>query len=273
MRRSNQHINVLIRTTGGSGSVEPTQSNTKRDLFVCLRDASLEPARRRLLRAEAIERHLAFVEHCARDMNLDGNQREDVLQAGREGLIHAVDRFDPDRGIPFVAFARPTITGEMLRYLRDSGSSIRLPRRHRDITHAARASEEHLRRTLGREPRRRDVAQFLGMALGEVDAAFAAEDACAVLTLQPFRPESGEEAVAETSRDGCVDRYLENLPDRIDLETALARLTPVERRIIHLYIYEGYSQTQIGARLGMSQVQVSRTFQRSMRQIKAALAP
>lgn len=251
--------------------MESTHGDNRRDLFACLRDASLEPARRRQLRAEIIERHLAFVEHCARDMNL-GNQRDDVLQAGREGLIHAVDRFDPDRGIPFVAFARPTIIGEMLRYLRDYRSSIRLPRRHRDITHAARASEEYLRRTLGREPRLTDIAQFLGMALADVEAAFAAEDACAVLTLQPRRHESDDDAArAETSRDGCLDRYLETLPDRIDIEATIAQLTLAERSIIHLYVYEGYSQVQIGARLGMSQVQVSRTFQRSLRQLKATL--
>lgn len=242
-------------------------SEGSRDIFACLRDSSMDPERRRLLREQAIQRHLPIVDRCASSLSLSVGQRDDVIQAGCEGLIHAVDRFDPTRGTPFVAYARPTITGEMLRYLRDCDSPIRLPRRHRDITHAARASREHLRRDLGREPRHADFARFLGVPLETVDAAFVAEDACSVLPLDPDLSPSQEQWAGEA----CLDHYLEFLPDRIDLEENLARLPSVERSIIRLYVCDGYSQTQIASRLGVSQVQVSRLFQRSIRQLRTLL--
>lgn len=239
----------------------------ERDLFACLRDASLDPGRRRQLREAAVECHLGLVERCALDLGISGRDREDLIQVGRIGLINAVDRFDPERGIPFVGFARPTITGEMLRYLRDHRSSVRLPRRHHDITRAARASQEHLRRTLRRTPNNAEYARFLGLPVDEVDAAFAAETACSTLPLDlgAGNPDEGP------ARDGCLDRYLESLPERIDLERAIAGLPADEQTIIALHIYQGLSQCQVGQRLGMSQVQVSRTLKRAIIHLRKLL--
>lgn len=242
-------------------------SRDERDLFVCLRDASLDASRRRQLRDAAVECHLSLVERCALDLNISGRDREDLIQVGRIGLINAVDRFDPERGIPFAGFARPTITGEMLRYLRDHRSAVRLPRRHHDITRAARASNDHLRHLMRRNPGNAEYAQFLGLPVDQVDAAFAAEAACSTLPLDssPVTPDEGP------ARDGCLDRYLESLPERIDLERSIANLPADERSVIALHIYQELSQSKVGQRLGMSQVQVSRTLKRAIRHLREAL--
>lgn len=254
-------------TGGGEWAMEdstPHDGSDVGDLFTCLRDASLDPSRRRRFRDAAVERHLSLVDRCALDLNIGGHDREDLIQAGRVGLIHAVDRFDPERGIPFVGFARPTITGEMLRYLRDHRSTVRLPRRHHNITHASRASRDHLRHTLRGTPDNAAYAEFLGLSVNDVDAAFAAEAACTVLPL-----ESGD----ENPRDRCLDRYLESTPERIDLERSIAGLPVNERRVIALHIYEELTQQQVAARLNMSQVQVSRTLQRAIRHLRKQLTP
>lgn len=245
------------------------ESDEQRDLFACLRDASLDPARRRRLRNRAVECHLKLVDYCARDLNLEPDQRDDVIQAGRIGLINAVDRFDPTRDIAFPTFARPTITGEMLRYLRDRQMTIRLPRRHRDITHAARASRDHLRRSLGHDPSTSEYAEFLRRSPAEIDAAFAAEAACSVLPLEAGSSDQRQHA----PRDACRDRYLELLPERLDLRNNLAKLPAHEHRVIALHIYGELTQTEVAQRLGMSQVQVSRTLRHAIRHLREGMTP
>ena len=238
-----------------------------RDLFVCLRDESLAPERRRLLREEAIRRHLPLVHWCVKDFDPRLDIREDIVQVGRIGLIHAVDRFDPARGVAFPSFARPTINGEILRYFRDRDGAIRLPRRYREITHAVRSSREHVQRSLGREPKLTDLARFLDIPIAEVEAAFAAEAACAVRSLD--QPSS--DARGRPLHYGALDPDLEAVPEHQALRESLQRLSPDERLAIHLHYWQGLTQDQIASRLGRSQMYVSRTLRRASRHLHALL--
>lgn len=234
-----------------------------RDLFRCLRDAALDPARRHRLRDEAIHRHLPLVHWCVKDFDPRLDVREDVLQVGRIGLIHAVDRFDPTRGVAFPTFARPTINGEILRYFRDRDCTIRLPRRYRDITHAIRSSHEHLVRSLGREPKVDDLAHFLGVPISEIEAAFAAEHACSVRSLdQPHSDPSGRPV-----HYGALDPELEAVPEHHALRESVSLLSPDERLVIHLHYWQGLTQDQIAAVIGRSQMYVSRTLKRASRRL------
>lgn len=237
------------------------------DLFMWLRDESLDPARRRQVRAEAIERHLPLVQWCVNDFDPRLDVREDIVQVGRVGLIHAVDRFDPVRGVAFPTFARPTINGEILRYFRDRDCAIRLPRRYRDITHAVRSCREHVQRTLGREPRLDDLAHFLGLPISKVEAAFAAEEACSVRSLdQPQDDPRGRPL-----HYGALDPDLEAVPEHQALRESLLRLSADERLVINLHYWHGLTQDQIAARLGRSQMYVSRTLRRANRTLHELL--
>lgn len=233
------------------------------DLFKCLRDVSLDPARRRRLRDEAIQRHLPLVVWCVNDFGPRHDVREDILQVGRMGLIHAVDRFDPARGVTFPTFARPTINGEILRYFRDRDCAIRLPRRYRDITHAVRSSQEHLMRSLGREPKLEDLAHFLGIPLADVEAAFAAEKACSVRSLDQPR----HDADGRPLHYGALDPDLEAVPEHHALRQSVSLLSSEERLVIRLHYWQGLTQDQIAARLGRSQMHVSRTLRRASRRL------
>jgi len=238
------------------------------DLFRRLRDESLDPARRGRLRAEAIQRHLNLVQWCVNDFSPRLDVRDDVVQVGRIGLINAVDRFDPARGVAFTSYARPTINGEILRYFRDRDCTIRLPRRFRDITHAVRSSREHVQRTLGREPELIDLARFLDIPIGDVEAAVAAERACTTKSLdQPHRDNSGRPL-----EYGLLDPALEAVAEHHALRESIVRLTADERLVIHLHYWQGMTQDQIAVRLGRSQMYVSRTLRRANTRLRDLLS-
>jgi RNA polymerase sigma-B factor len=229
------------------------------DLFMSLRDESLDQAQRHRMREVAIQRHLPLVLWCVNDFDPRLDVREDIVQVGRIGLIHAVDRFDPARGVAFPTFARPTINGEILRYFRDRDCAIRLPRRYRDITHAVRSCREHVQRTLGREPKLADLARFLDLPISEVETAFAAEAACSVRSLdQPHTDSSGRPL-----HYGALDPDLEAVPEHQALRESILRLSVDERIVINLHYWQGLTQDQIAARLGRSQMYVSRTLRRA----------
>lgn len=237
-------------------------------LFRCLRDDSLDPARRHQLRAEMIQRHLPLVHWCVNDFDPRFDVRDDIVQVGRIGLIHAVDRFDPDRGVAFPTYARPTINGEILRYFRDRDCAIRLPRRYRDITHAVRSCREHLQRSLGREPKLIDLAHFLGIPITDVEAAFAAESACSVRSLDQPQTDSWGRPL----HYGALDPELEAVAEHHALRESLVRLTADERLVVHLHYWQGMTQDQIAARLGKSQMYVSRTLRRANLRLKDLLS-
>ncbi|MGN6721178.1 MAG: sigma-70 family RNA polymerase sigma factor [Marmoricola sp.] len=243
------------------------QETAHEELFVRLRDASADPARQRRLREEAIHLHLPLVQWCVNDFDPRFDVRDDVVQVGRIGLINAVDRFDPSRGVAFRTFARPTINGEILRYFRDRDCSIRLPRRYREITHAARSSREHVQRRLGREPKLADLAHFLGIPLEEVEAAFAAEHACSVRSLdQPLTDVRGR-----PTQHGALDEALEAAAEHHALRDAISRLPPDERLVVGLHYWQGLTQDQIARRLGRSQMHVSRALRRAQGRLHVLL--
>jgi len=231
-------------------------------LFDELRDPNLDPARRQRLRSYAIERHLPLVDRCVSEIRPRPDVLEDAIQVGRIGLIYAVDRFDPARGTAFPVFARPTIVGEVLHYFRDRDTSIRVPRRHYDLAHRARAHHDQVRHSLGHEPTLSDLAAFLHVAPHELSAAFAAEEACIPRSL---------DSVQHPDELVTLDPLLEQMPDHIDLGNYVALLPRTEREVLLLHVVNEMTQQQVGLRLGLTQMQVSRAAQRAIRHLKALI--
>lgn len=240
------------------------------ELFRRLRRAPQGSPHRRRLRNHAIHTHLPLVHRCVNDVGPRREVHEDVVQVGTIGLIHAVDRFDPERGVGFHAYARPTIHGEILRYFRDRDPAIRLPRRHHEISRAVRSSREHMRHRLGHEPSLADLAQFLGIAVAEVEGALAAETACTVRSLDALTidPDDGQRRARQPGR---LDADLEAVTDHEALRQCLARLQSEERQIISLLFWSELTQDQVAARLGRSQMYVSRTLRRATGHLRQML--
>jgi RNA polymerase sigma factor (sigma-70 family) len=151
---------VAVEDTTAEQDAPPVSDNRRRaertaPLFAELATLEKDDPRRERLREILVEEHLPLVRHFARRFSNRGEPFDDLLQVGTLGLIAAIDRFDPDRGVEFLSFAVPTITGEIKRHFRDQGWSVRVPRRLQELHLSLNsASASWRRRTAGRRRRR-----------------------------------------------------------------------------------------------------------------------
>lgn len=244
-----------------------------RDVLPMLRDIRNEAdvVLRAKKRDEVIERCLPLADHVARRFSDRGEPVDDLRQVARIGLMHAVDRFDVERGNNFLAFAVPTVMGEVKRYFRDSTWSIRVPRRAQEASlNIAKASEELLQ-TLGRSPRPSEIAEHLGLPVGEVIEGMVARSA---YTASSIDAEAGSSTDGWTLADtlGDDDDRLGMVEEFVTLQPALAMLTERERKILTLRFFKSMSQSEIAREVGISQMHVSRLLTRILETLREAVA-
>ena len=223
--------------------------------------AADDPQRPRV-REEVISGYLPVAEHLARRFAGRGEPLEDLVQVAAIGLIHAVDRFEPERGVNFFSFAIPTITGELRRYFRDHGWCTRVPRGLKELHLAIRTSQTQLSQQLGRAPRPSDIADQLGIPIAEVIEGLQVGDAYSSSSLDELLGDHGGATVGELM--GELDNELAVIEDREILRPLLAQLPPRERTILMLRFFRHLTQTQIAERLGISQMHVSRILARTL---------
>jgi len=210
-------------------------------------------ALRKVLEEELLQEHLDIAETAARRYEGIGRDLDDLRQVARLGLLKAVRSYDPERGTSFPAYAVPTVTGELKRYLRDSCWMIRPPRRVQDLrTELAKAAPD-LAQQLGREATEAELAAELGVARQAVAEALASRNSLRPDSLDA--PLEGRD-LAETF--GGWDGRLEAVETRVMLRAALHRLSGCERQLLFYRYFHEESQQRIGERLGMTQMQVSR---------------
>jgi RNA polymerase sigma-B factor len=192
-----------------------------------------------------------------------GEAQEDLVQVALLGLVLAVDRYDPGRGIPFKHFAVPTIAGELKRHFRDKCWSVRVGRRVQELYQEVRKAEPELAQRLGRTPTTHDLADALAMPEQDVLTARAGEAAYATRSLN--WPAYGDGDSCELHElIGGPDRELEKLPDHDALRRAWPLLPRRLRVILSLRFDDDLSQSQIADKLGISQMHVSRLITRSL---------
>ena len=191
-----------------------------------------------------------------------GEPLEDLVQVGAIGLIQAIDRFDPGRGVQLSTYAIPTIEGEIRRHLRDRGGTIRLPRRLQEARSRVMRIREELTARLGRPPTEAELAQASGLPASQVAEAAAAGRARVPLPLPDGSDGSDGTAVA------VVDGGLAASEDRVLLADGLAALDDRERKVLHLRFSGGLSQTQIAAEVGLSQAHVSRILRDALAKLR-----
>lgn len=192
-----------------------------------------------------------------------GEALEDLCQVGMVGLIKSVDRFDPDRGTPFTAYAVPTIVGEIKRHFRDRGWAIRPPRRMQELRAEAKIVRARLTQALGRSPTSGELAAELGCPEEELAEAVLAGDAYNTSSLdRRFADDPEEPSLVETL--GEDDDGLDFVELREAVKPALERLPERERRILLLRFYGNKTQREIAAEFGISQMHVSRLISQSI---------
>jgi RNA polymerase sigma-B factor len=223
--------------------------------------------RRAAIRDKLVTLHLPVAQHIAAKFRGRGEPGDDLEQVATVGLINAVDRYDPDRGIAFLAYAVPTMMGEVRRYFRDTAWSIRLPRRLSELHVALGRATRELSQTLGGAPTPSQLAEHLGVSVSEVQEALEAGQSYRTASLDGVMGDD-DESPALLERLGAEDPEMEVVEHRALLEPLLAEVPERERRILIMRFFEHMTQTQIAERIGLSQMHVSRLLARTLEDLR-----
>jgi len=246
----------------------PQKSEEVARLFAKLSRPGVGVDEYRAVREQIIEANLPLVGYLARRLAGRRGSLDDLTQVGSVGLIKAVDRFDPERGHEFVVYAAPMILGEIKRYLRDSGSLVRAPRRAQELQNAVIEAREALSQELGRPANISEIASRIGVSAEEVVETIEVARNRDSRPLDPLIDPNGgplQSLVAvEEHGYGSVEA-------RVDLTDAIAELTDEERQAVALRFEEGKTQVEIAELLGVSQMQVSRLLRRSLAKMRVLL--
>lgn len=224
-----------------------------------LEEAASAPthAERERLLDDVVVLNLPLAEALARRYSGRGVDLDDLIQVARLALVVAVHRYDPGRTSGFAAYAVPTITGDLRKYFRDHGWSIRPPRRVQEASLKLRRTTAELTQRLGRDPRPAELAEAVGCDQRTLAQAHLATADYHSLSLDC---ESGNRPGALTLSDsiGDTDHDLDRVEARTMLQPLLARLQPRQRRILEMRFVDGLTQREVGEAIGVSQMQVSR---------------
>ena len=217
-----------------------------------------------------VTRYAGLVQSCVRPYRNSPEPAEDLLQVGYVGLLKAINNFDPDYGESLAAYAAPTISGEIKRHFRDRRWQIRVSRHAQELLLEMRTAEETLTQQLGRTPDDRELARHLGVPEDDVLQARQARQAFTTYSLDAPLSDGddpgvladllGEDdpAVAHAIDIDAVHAHLDELPER-------------EQRILMLRFYGNLTQDQIGHRLGISQMHVSRLLDQALTYLRAQI--
>jgi RNA polymerase sigma-B factor len=194
---------------------------------------------------------------------------EDLAQVASLALLKAVDRFDPTRGTTFRTFAIPTILGELKRYFRDSAWAVHVTRGAQERALAIEEASDQLINCLGRSPTVQEIACNLELSQEEVLDGLQAAQAYSTMSLEapPPSTEAGSEPSFESELGEEDERY-ELVEDEVAVAGAMRELPESEQRILCMRFIEDMTQSEIGARLGISQMQVSRLLRRALARLQ-----
>jgi RNA polymerase sigma-B factor len=220
-------------------------------------------------RDELVRRYEGHARALARRFFRHREPLEDLVQVALEALLLALERFDPDRRMPFLGFANPTIVGSLKRYYRDAGWAMRVPRRVHELTRPVREAADLLHQDLGRAATPAEIADLLGVAEERVIEAL---DATSVRSLASLDSPVTTEASSAVQRGlATSDPLLRSVENRTALGQVAELLDDDDRLLIERYFGQSMSQQAIAELMGVSQMQVSRSLARVLRRLRSHL--
>jgi RNA polymerase sigma-B factor len=255
----------VAATPDTAETARPDRAHADRRLFIRYRDAR-DPVDRDVV----VERFLPLARQLAARYQRPEEPFDDVFQVACFGLVKAVDRFDVERGVAFSSYAVPTITGEIKRHFRDRTWSVRVPRDLQELALRVDRVVAELTRQHGRQPAVEEVADAVDATAEEVLEAMQASSAYRATSLDSPRG-SGDEEPGESLGDavGVTDDGFDRAETRVLLHALLSGLTAREREVIRLRFEEDLTQAEIGARIGVSQMQVSRVLRQAIARLRS----
>ena len=242
---------------------------SKRLLRLC-RMAKNDPARP-AVRDGVIADYMWYARYVAGRFRRRGESQEDLEQVAFVGLVKAVDNYDMAFDTAFLTYATPVISGEIKRHFRDGTWDVHVPRRMQELSGAIRSVEAELTQRLERHPSVQDIAGQLGVTAEEVIDALEAARSYSTLSLD--RPVAFSEGGTSTLEDqlGNDDPGMDLVVDREALKPLLAELSERDKRVLLMRFFRNMSQSEIGAELGVSQMQVSRILSRVLGRLRKGL--
>ena len=219
-------------------------------------------------RAQLVDLYMPLARRMAGRYSGVSEPYDDLLQVASLGLLNAIDRFDSTRGTPFAGFAKPTILGELKRYFRDKVWTVRVPRSVHDRMGRVEQATEKLTLELRRPPSAQELAEHLAVDVGDVLEILEARHNRRPLSLDA--PPVGEDADDSSGGEwvGRPDGNYDLVDDRLAMESVLPTLGEREREVLRLRFVEELPQTEIAARIGCSQMHISRLLRRSLDQLR-----
>jgi RNA polymerase sigma-B factor len=259
---------VSERRRDGAGDDRLARTLEQRRLFARYRERGDQVARDAL-----VERFLPLATKLARRYHRGNEPLEDLVQVASVGLLKALERFDPARGTAFSSFAVPTIAGELKRHFRDKGWSVRVPRDLQELALRVDRATDRLFHKLGRAPTASEIADDLEVTIEQVLEAHEAAAAYRPDSLD--RPSSDDDPDATRIVDtlGGDDPGYRHAVHSATLESMMPVLSDREREALRLRFVEDLTQSEIGNRMGLSQMHISRLLRQAVAQLREAAQP
>ncbi|MFJ9442457.1 SigB/SigF/SigG family RNA polymerase sigma factor [Kitasatospora sp. NPDC101235] len=211
------------------------------------------------VRGTIIELNMPLVRFIAARFRHRAEDMDDILQVGTIGLIKAVDGYDPQRGVEFVTYAIPTITGEIKRFFRDTSWPVRVPRSMQELYLSVARGSDRLEQELGRLPQPEEIAEDMDITVEQATEGLMAGRVYRPDSLDALRDQDTDETgSALLDRLGDCDPGIELVDFRIAVRPLLARLPEREQTVLKLRFWDGCTQSRIAERIGVSQMHVSR---------------
>lgn len=241
-----------------------TRSTRTKDLFE-ERSATDDVERRRQLAEEIVTINLQVADSLAQRYSARGLPLEDLVQEARLALVRVVESFRPEYGHDFLSYAVPSILGALRKQFRDSGWTVRPPRRIQEAQQSINQSRADLLQELGREPRVSELAERLDLDEDTVIEALSADGCYTPASLD--RPVGGDSDAEPGGRTlgsvlGGEDPDFASCEARVVLKPLLARLEERDRTVLRLRFVDGLTQREVGEEIGVTQMQVSRILSR-----------
>ena len=225
-----------------------------------------------VVREELASRFMPLARRLASRYRGDREPLDDLVQVASLGLVKALDRFDPDRGVAFSSYAVPTILGELKRHFRDRGWSVRVPRDLQERIAKVDRATARLPSKLGRVPTVNEIAEHLDLDPEEVLEAMQAGQAHHAMSLDAQHQSEDGEGISLTERIGDEDPGYETIEYGVAIEDAVRSLSERDRMVLHLRFVEDLTQTQIAEQVGVSQMHVSRILRSALERLREEAA-
>jgi RNA polymerase sigma-B factor len=221
-------------------------------------------------REQLVQRFLPLARQLARRYQHGGEALDDLIQVASLGLLKAIDRFDPARTTAFSSFAVPTILGELKRHFRDKGWMLRVPRDLQELAVRLEPTNEALSREIGRVPTSAELAERLGVSVEQLLEAREAAGAYRAVSLDRPRDDDDDDGDGIGDGFGVEDTGFAKAEDAATMQHLMRVLTDREREVLRLRFEEDLTQAEIGTRIGVSQMHVSRMIRHAIVQLQEA---